>query len=497
MAEPLILLADDDNAIRLVVSRMLEGCGYRVEAVASIADMLESVQLGNAMVLITDVVFPDGDALDQLAAIRQARPDLAVIVMSARSTLLTAVKARESGVFAYLPKPFPLEDLQAAVDAAIARAQPQHAAAAESMVTESGPLIGTSPAMQGVFRSMARLVDTDLTVLITGESGTGKEVVARALHDLGSRKASPFIAVNMAAIPRELIESELFGHERGAFTGADRRHIGMFEQASDGTLFLDEIGDMPSDAQTRLLRVLQDGKFSRIGGRVSITSSARIIAATNKDLGGLMEQGLFREDLYYRLNVVPLALPPLRERREDIPALAEHFIARAGSLGLATKQLSAAAIQQLADHHWAGNVRQLENTVMRLLVLVDGPGIGADDVKLALADTASLAFHEENQLAEAPAAGAIAEMLPLQQLIEHHVLRYYASHGEALPPVGLHGRLLAEMEKPLIVVTLAAVGGNQLRAAAILGINRNTLRKKIRSLKISRDDIEAVAPMLA
>ena len=289
---------------------------------------------GEGDLVITDVVMPDGNGLDLIPSIRQRRPDLRIIAMSAQNTLLTAVRAAERGAFDYLAKPFDLNELMGLVERALSRPGPaerrRSGGAAESL-----PLIGRSPAMQEIYRVMARLMATDLTVMIFGESGTGKELVARALHDYGKRRRGPFVAVNMAAIPRELIESELFGHEKGAFTGAIARGIGRFEQAAGGTLFLDEIGDMPMEAQTRLLRVLQQGEFTTVGGRLPIKADVRIIAATHRDLRQAIRQGQFREDLFYRLNVVPIRLPPLRERSEDIIELARHFLAQAARLGAA------------------------------------------------------------------------------------------------------------------------------------------------------------------
>jgi two-component system nitrogen regulation response regulator GlnG len=307
--------------------------------------------------------------------------------------------------------------------------------------------------------------------MIVGESGTGKELVARALHDYGRRRNGPFVAVNMAAIPKELVESELFGHERGAFTGATNRGIGRFEQAEGGTLFLDEIGDMPLEAQTRLLRVLQQGEYTTVGGRIPIKTDVRIIAATNRELRQLIQQGLFREDLYYRLNVVPLRLPPLRERVEDIPDLVRHFLRKAEEEGLPPKYLDAGAMQLLRQYRWPGNVRELENLIRRLAVLHAGETIP----ETAIA----------TELKEPPRASAANDPEQSQSLsaaIEHHLAQYFAEHGEGLPPPGVYDRILQDVERPLISICLAATRGNQIRAAHLLGLNRNTLRKKIRDL---------------
>ena len=477
MTAPAVLLADDDGAIRLVARKALEKAGCRVVDADSIEGLMDGVGNADIGVLVTDVAFPDGDALDILPEIKDRRPDLAIIVMSARSTLLTAVKARERGVAAYLPKPFPLDDLVEAVTGIGAVAPtPQEGGPGPAPEGEKDPLVGRSPAMQDIFRSMARLVHTDLSVMITGESGTGKEVVARALHDLGQRRDKPFVAINMAAIPRELVETELFGHEKGAFTGAERPHDGRFAQASGGTLFLDEIGDMPPDAQTRLLRVLQDGSYTRVGGAELLTSDVRIIAATHKDLPALIGTGEFREDLYYRLNVVPLDLPPLRERANDIPDLCRHFLERTEQDGFAHREFSPEAVEELKSWPWPGNVRELENLIWRLVVMVDDPVI----------DTPHLAGIRDAWDAAPPASPPAAQGSgrSLAEAAQYHISRFIEAHGGDGVPAGIHGRIMAEVERPLIEISLRHTGGNQLRAAEMLGLNRNTLRKKIRLLEI-------------
>ncbi|MGE3784820.1 MAG: nitrogen regulation protein NR(I), partial [Alphaproteobacteria bacterium] len=416
---------------------------------------------------------PDENGLDLIPRIRRARPDLRVIVMSAQTTLLTAVKAAERGAFEYLPKPFDLRELVGVVERALSapKAPPPPQ---ETDPEDQLPLIGRSPAMQEIYRAIARLMGTDLTVMITGESGTGKELVARALHDFGKRRARPFVAINMAAIPRELIESELFGHERGAFTGAHRSGIGRFEQARGGTLFLDEIGDMPPEAQTRLLRVLQEGEYTAVGGRTPIRADVRIVAATHRDLPQLIRQGLFREDLFYRLNVAPIRLPPLRERGSDIPALVRHFAVLATREGLPLKTVDDAAIERLRRHPWPGNVRELENLMRRLAALYPQETIGLEIIDTELVQPLS---------ADAPRAETAAGE-GLGAAVERHINGYFAAHRGALPAAGLYDRVLREVERPLIVATLGATRGNQIRAAHLLGLNRNTLRKKIRELDI-------------
>jgi two-component system nitrogen regulation response regulator GlnG len=472
-----ILVADDDRAIRTVLTQALGRLGYDVRTTGHAATLWRWVADGEGDLVITDVVMPDENGLDLVPRIRKLRPELRVIVMSAQNTLLTAVKATERGAFEYLPKPFDLKDLVATVQRALT--QPRAgavAAAAPGEEQEKLPLIGRSPAMQEIYRVLARLMGTDLTVMIAGESGTGKELVARALHDYGKRRAGPFIALNMAAIPRELIESELFGHEKGAFTGANQRYAGRFEQAQGGTLFLDEIGDMPLEAQTRLLRVLQEGEYTTVGGRQRLRADVRIVAATHRDLRQLVRQGLFREDLFYRLNVVPLRLPPLRERTEDIPELAKHFLSQCVNEGLPVKSLDAAALDRLKQYRWPGNVRELENLVRRLAALYAQETIGVDVIESELVETAP--GPQPAVAAATPADDSLAKAA------ERHLKAYFDAHQSGLPAAGLHDRVLREIERPLIILTLSATRGNQIKAAHVLGINRNTLRKKIRDLDI-------------
>ncbi len=474
MTPPTVLIADDDRSIRTVLTQALGRAGYQVRSTGHAATLWRWVEDGEGDLVITDVVMPDENGLDLIPRIRRIRPDLRVVVMSAQSTLITAVKAAQRGAFEYLPKPFDLDELLSVVGRALAVPPvPIEVAAEPRDADERLPLIGRSPAMQEIYRTIARLTTADLTVMINGESGTGKELVARALHDYGKRRAGPFVAVNMAAIPRELIESELFGHERGAFTGALNRTQGRFEQAAGGTLFLDEIGDMPPEAQTRLLRVLQEGEFTSVGGRQPIKANVRIVAATHRDLRMSIRQGLFREDLFYRLNVVPIRLPPLRERLEDIPPLARHFLDRAREDGLAAKSLDAAALDRLKQHRWPGNVRELENLMRRLAALHPGETIGADAIAAELAEAAP-----------PPEAAAAAGPEPLARAVERHIRAFLAAHDGGAAPSDVYDRIISEVERPLIRLTLAATRGNQIKAAAMLGLNRNTLRKKIRDLEI-------------
>jgi two-component system nitrogen regulation response regulator GlnG len=474
MTAETILIADDDRAIRTVLEQALARLGYEVRVTGNAATLWRWVADGQGDLVITDVIMPDENGLDLIPRIRKIRPDMRIIAMSAQNTLLTAVKATERGAFEYLPKPFDLNELIGVVRRALTEPRPT---AEEELdreeVEEQLPLIGRSGAMQEIYRVLARLMGTDLTVMIAGESGTGKELVARALHDYGKRRNGPFVAINMAAIPRELIESELFGHEKGAFTGANARSSGRFEQAEGGTLFLDEIGDMPLDAQTRLLRVLQSGEYMTVGGRTPIRANVRIIAATHRELRQLIDQGMFREDLFYRLNVVPIRVPPLRERTEDIPALVRHFLAQAASEGLPSKRLDATALERLRTYRWPGNVRELENLVRRLAALYSQEVISVDAIEAELAE--ALPPIRQAGANEADSLGAA---------VERHLRDYFGAHKNTLPAAGLYGRILKEVERPLISLTLEATRGNQIKAARLLGVNRNTLRKRIRELDI-------------
>ncbi len=474
MTAKTILLADDDAAIRTVLSQALTRAGFTVRTTSTASALWRWVAEGQGDAVVTDVVLPDENAFDVIPRIKKMRPMLPVIVMSAQNTIMTAIKSAELGVYDYLPKPFDLNLLVQTVTKSLeSNARP--VANNNSQPTEVLPIIGRSPAMQEIYRVIARLTQTDLTVTIAGESGTGKELVARALHDYSKRRKGPMVAINMAAIPRELIESELFGHEKGAFTGATTRLAGRFEQAEGGTLFLDEIGDMPMEAQTRLLRVLQQGEYTTIGGTTPIKSNVRIIAATHRDLRQLISQGLFREDLFFRLNVVPLRLPPLRERVEDIPDLVRHFLAQGVREGLPPKEISNASIERLREHRWPGNVRELENIIKRLMAMEVDETISRASVERELA---TLPVESHVPHANTPSDSTLAEFM------ESYLARYFGGFAGTVPPAGLYERILAEVEPALLRSSLVATSGNQLRAADLLGINRNTLRSKLRERNI-------------
>lgn len=460
-----ILVVDDDPAICVVVGEALRRQGHRVKTATSIRERTQLLESFAPDILVTDVMLPDGDGLDEIAEIMERVPGLNVIVLSAQNTLNTAIRATEKGAFEYLPKPFDLNELTRAVAEALGTREEVSGVAEPGLPHDGMPLVGRSPAMQEVYRTVARVLSNDLSILVLGESGTGKELVAEAIHSLGQRRSHPFIAINMAAIPRELIEAELFGYERGAFTGAHARTAGKFEQAQGGTLFLDEIGDMPMEAQTRLLRVLQSGEVTTVGGSKPVRVDVRIIAATNKELPALIEEQRFRQDLYYRLNVVPIALPPLRERHEDVILLARHFLDRAAQDGLPRKALSDEAAQLLMAYHWPGNVRELQNVMQRLAVLCRDATIGSDILRQTLPLDAAIIDQgrQGEELAQAVRGWA----------------RRQLGVGAGPVQVALHDALLAMVEPALFEEVLATVDGNQIRAAALLGINRNTLRKKL------------------
>jgi two-component system, NtrC family, nitrogen regulation response regulator GlnG len=462
VTNPKVLIVEDDASIGLVVSAALAAEDIDVQLCDTVTGRDAALAGGHFDVMLTDVILKDSDGLATLKQVVAAVPDMPVIIMSAQNTLETAVRASEINAFEYFPKPFDLNDLVLAVKQGIEKRRAVPDNPSDILSEANLPMIGRSAAMQDVYRMVARLLRNDLSVLISGESGTGKELVAEAIHTLGQRKTGPFVAVNMAAIPSELIEAELFGHEKGSFTGAVGQAIGRFEQAQGGTLFLDEIGDMPKHAQTRLLRALQSGVISRIGGKASIRLDVRIIAATNQNLEEMIAKGSFREDLFYRLNVVPINMPPLRDRTEDIGLLAHHFLMLAAKDGLPMRKIDDGAISALMTMPWRGNIRELRNLLYRL-ALVCREDLITEATVLQNTEVAV----DGNVGAHGPSfEAAVAQFLRDQRL--------RGSSREKLYP-----KALAQFEIPLLQHVMRQAKGNQLKAAALLGINRNTLRKKL------------------
>jgi len=455
-----VWILDDDEAIRFVLQRALSRRGYEVECFDEVRAVGEALESGHPRAILTDIRLPDADGLSVVDMLAQRSIDIPVIAMTAYSDLDQAVTAFQKGVFEYLPKPFDLDQVISVVERAIAR---REAGSRPPRQESGGRLLGESPAMQEVFRTIGRLSRSDISVLITGETGSGKEVVAQVLHQHSPRARGPFIAINTAAIPSELLESELFGHEKGAFTGAHSRRVGRFEEAAGGTLFLDEIGDMPLPLQTRLLRVLAEGDYYRVGGRDMLRADVRIIAATHQDLEQKVRSGEFREDLYHRLNVIHIALPPLRERTEDITMLARRFLAQvAAELGLEEKHLRPETIRVLEGFSWPGNVRQLLNLCRQLCVMAPGDQIFPEDLP--------------------------PEVLGNPEVVEREAswtesLRHWARRELATGGSDLFGRAQEEMERVLIDCALDQTGGQRLKAAELLGLGRNTLTRKLQKFE--------------
>src|SRR5580765_6006564 len=464
-----VWVIDDDRSIRWVFEKALarEGIPFKTFAQATEAmDALDAT--GAPQVLVSDIRMPGASGLDLLQNVKQRFPDLPVIIMTAYSDLESAVAAFQGGAFEYLPKPFDVDQAVELIRRALGESMHEGEAEEQSAVTPD--ILGKAQSMQEVFRAVGRLSQSSATVLITGESGTGKELVARALHRHSPRADKPFVAINTAAMPKDLLESELFGHERGAFTGARALRRGRFEQAEGGTLFLDEIGDMPPELQTRLLRVLSDGTFYRVGGHQQLKANVRVIAATHQDLDARVREAGFREDLYHRLNVIRVRIPSLRERREDIPLLANHFLARsAKELGVEPKRLSDEVLAHIARMDFPGNVRQLENLCHWLTVMAPGQAIGIADLPAA--------FRGEPAAAsQAPASDWVAA---LEQEVERRLAR-----GET----GVLDQLSRQFERSLISKALARTGGRRIEAANLLGMGRNTITRKIQELGIGEAD---------
>ncbi|MEO5379132.1 MAG: nitrogen regulation protein NR(I) [Magnetococcus sp. DMHC-6] len=485
MEPQVILIADDDKAVRFVLESALQRAGFAVRSFASGRELLESLQHFGGDLVITDILMPGGSGLDLLKTIQMQASQLPVIVITAQSTLKNAVCAFELGAFEYLAKPFDINQVVALVRTALQRKTPPKIRTKPPDIERFGGIIGSSQAMQELFRTIGRLANSEMTVLIHGESGTGKELVARAVHANSPRRQGPFTAINMAAIPRNLIESELFGHEKGAFTGAVSRRVGHFEQARAGTLFLDEIGDMPMEAQTRLLRVLQEGTFTRVGGTETCRANVRILAATHQDLPQAIAKGHFREDLFYRLNVIPLHVPSLRSRKEDIPLLVDYFLlSTARNLNLPLKRFSLSSLERLAAYDWPGNVRELENLIQRLMVLIPQDVVEVEHLPLPIPIQGewreTLPLVEASLTTLAPSVGVV-EQFSLKEAVKRDLDRYFASL-KGLMVTELYETIIHQVEEALLSRVLEETHGNRVKAALILGINRNTLRKKMLEL---------------
>ncbi|MFL1908863.1 nitrogen regulation protein NR(I) [Plesiomonas shigelloides] len=470
MTKGRVWVVDDDSAIRWVLDKALSSSQIRCETFDSAAAVLDALQQSKPDVLLSDIRMPGMDGLTLLGQLQQQAPQLPVIIMTAHSDLDAAVSAYQRGAFDYLPKPFDLDEAVALVERALQHSleqRQQRTPANEPVRGAQSEIIGEAPAMQEVFRAIGRLSRTAISVLINGESGTGKELIAHALHRHSPRASAPFIALNMAAIPKDLIESELFGHEKGAFTGAGAVRQGRFEQANGGTLFLDEIGDMPLDIQTRLLRVLADGQFYRVGGHTPLHVDVRIIAATHQDLEARVREGLFREDLFHRLNVIRLQLPALRERRQDIAALSRHFLLSAArELGVEAKTLHPDTLRVMSEFHWPGNVRQLENICRGLTVMAAGKEIFVSDLPAELTRPASSVDT---------AVSALNWQQPLQQWVLQQLARGQEDLLTTLQP---------EFEQLLLDAALQHTRGHKQEAARLLGWGRNTLTRKLKELGI-------------
>jgi two-component system nitrogen regulation response regulator GlnG len=470
-----ILIADDEDSLRWVLEKGLKQAGYEVTAVKDGDSAVRAFEAEPFDLVFLDVKMPGIDGLTAIARLRERRKDAQVVIMTAHGTMDTAIQAMQRGAYDYLAKPFDLDEVMLLTERALAAARlTEEVVRLKSglqEVWEFGALIGRHPRMQDVYKTIGRIAGSDVTVLLRGESGTGKELVARAIHHYSRRAGRAFVAVSCAAIPGTLLESELFGHERGAFTDAKERRLGKLELAHGGTFYLDEVGDMPMDLQTKLLRALQERTIERVGGNESIRVDVRVLAATHQDLEGLMKEGKFREDLYYRLNVVTLNLPPLRERRRDIPLLVEHFLAKYSDQ-LGERGVAPDSLDRLVGHDWPGNVRELENVIQRAMVMA----------------TSGAILPEHLPIGPVSAAASVAVDATLEDIIERKLLdcvRGLRSHATA----NLYDLMIGLVEKPLLRAVLRETAGNQVRAAQILGINRNTLRKKLTEHGIDPDSL--------
>ena len=483
-----VWVVDDDESIRWVLEKSLARDGMAVRTFEGSTELLDALGDEQPDVLVSDIRMPGIDGLALLERVRKQWPTLPVIIMTAHSDLDAAVASYKGGAFEYLPKPFDLDTAAALVRRA---AKPRHTASISPVPSPTAAIIGEAPAMQDVFRAIGRLAQSNITVMVTGESGTGKELVASALHQTSPRASKPFIAINTAAIPKDLLESEFFGHERGAFTGAATMRKGRFEQADGGTLFLDEIGDMPADLQTRLLRVLQNGEFYRVGGTAPIKVDVRVVAATHQNLDALVQEGRFREDLYHRLNVIRVRIPALRERPEDVPPLMRHFLLRAAEeLKTSPKLALPEVLAALSSYAWPGNVRQLENTCRWLTVMAPGREIHLQDLPPEILSALS------SSETPAPATvAAVAVTIPIAgaPAVPSDWLASLREWGRAELDKGRDGLLdeaAPAFERVLLEVALEATRGQRIEAAKRLGWGRNTLTRKIKELGLGSGDEE-------
>jgi two-component system nitrogen regulation response regulator GlnG len=473
MAEGRILIADDEDGLRWVLEKGFRGAGYQVTAVKDGTAALREAEAQPFDLILLDIRMPGMDGLTLLGHVRAKRPDAQVVIMTAHGTVETAIQAMQKGAYDYLAKPFDLDEaLLLAERALMARRLAQEVTSLKTglrEVWEFGALVGRHPTMQEVYKTIGRVAASDVSVLLRGESGTGKEVVARALHHYSRRAGRPFVGISAAAIPATLLESELFGHEKGAFTDAKERRLGKLELAHGGTVFFDEIGDMPPELQVKLLRALQERAFERVGGHELIRMDVRVLAATHRDLEAMMKSGKFREDLFYRLNVVSLSLPALRERRGDVPLLVDHFLSKYVET-LGERVIAPEAMDRLVGYEWPGNVRELENVIQRAMVMASGGVI----------------LPEHLPIGPVSAAAGVAADASLEEIIERKMAECVRGlRGQAA--ANLHGLMVGLVEKPLLRSVMRETKGNQVRAAQLLGINRNTLRKKLKEHGIDPD----------
>ncbi len=467
-----ILIIDDDYALKVVMLKALRTSKINIKTAATISEGWYLLEKEEFDLVICDVVLPDGDGLELVKKLKKKFNHLEFIIISAQNNILTAIKADQLDVFEYIPKPLDLNDLIISVDRSLKKSSQKNQ---DFKFEENLPMIGTSQVMQAVYKNIAKITKTNFSVLINGESGTGKELVAKTIHNYSDRTKEAFTAINMASLPENLIESELFGYEKGAFTGAEKRTPGFFEKSSGGTIFLDEIGDMPYDIQSRLLRVLQFGEFTRVGGRELIKTDVRIISATNKNLQDSIEENKFREDLYYRLNVINIMLPPLRDREDDIISIAQHYLSLYSD---GKKQFDSTAMNFLKNYNWPGNVRELENLLKRVSVLTSETIINS----VTLEDYIDYDKPRVND--NSTSLNNKSEKENLRSYLDSFLKNFFNTLDSNDEQFDLHERFMDEFERPLILKSLEFCKGNQIKTSKILGINRNTLRTKIKKLNI-------------